>query len=148
MPGGNRIEPGSFIMSAVLFFILAGLLLLIPDQTLVFMTTKWGPVGPRACATASLVLGILSLGVWLLVRKKWRVNGDLIARSPGNPSPEAAAPRKRRLAQVLVAVPGIVLLFLALRGSFADYRHMQDVRQRAEARTALAEATIVETHDL
>ena len=55
---------------------------------------------------------------------------------------------KRRLAQVLVAAPGIVLLFLALHGAFADYRHMQDVRRRAEARTALAEATIVETHGL
>src|SRR5712691_1827495 len=74
--------------------------------------------------------------------------GDLIARSPGNPSPEAAAPHKRRLAQVLVAAPGIILLLLALRGSFTDYLHMQDVRRRAEARTALAEATIVETHGL
>jgi len=74
--------------------------------------------------------------------------GDLTARSPGNPSPEAAAPHKRRLAQALVATPGIILLFLALRGSVTDYRHMQDVRRRAEARTALAEATIVEAHDL
>jgi len=73
--------------------------------------------------------------------------GDLTARSPGNPSPEAAAP-KRRLAQALVAAPGIILLLLALRGSVTDYRHMQDVRRRAEARTALAEATIVEAHDL
>jgi len=73
--------------------------------------------------------------------------GDFIARSPGNASPPAAA-HKRRLAQALVAAPGIILLFLALRGSFTDYRHMQDVRRRAEARTALAEATIVETHDL
>ena len=123
-------------MSAVMFFVLAGFLLLFPDQTLVFMTTKWGPLGPPACAIASLVLGVLSLGVWLLVRKKWR------------PSPEAAAPHKRRLAQTLVAVPGIVLLFFALRGSFTDYRHIQHVRQRAEARTAPAEATIVETHGL
>ena len=55
---------------------------------------------------------------------------------------------KRRLAQLLVATPGIILLFLALDGVFADYRHMQDVRRRAETRTALAEATIVETHGL
>ena len=55
---------------------------------------------------------------------------------------------KRRLAQVLVAAPGIILLFLALHGAFVDYRHMRDVRRRAEARTALAEATIVETHGL
>ena len=55
---------------------------------------------------------------------------------------------KRRLAQTLVAVPGIVLLFFALRGSITDYRHMQDVSRRAETRTALAEATIVETHGL
>jgi len=74
--------------------------------------------------------------------------GDFIARSPGNHSPEAAAPLKRRLAQLLVAVPGIVLLFFALYGAFADYRHIQHVRQRAEARTAPAEATIIETHGL
>ena len=55
---------------------------------------------------------------------------------------------KRRLAQALVAAPGIILLFLALRGVFADYRHMQDVSRRAETRTALAEAKIVETHGL
>jgi hypothetical protein len=74
--------------------------------------------------------------------------GDFIARSPGNPSPEAAALYKRRLARALVAAPGIILLLLALRGSFTDYRHMQDVRRRAEARTARAEATIVEAHGL
>ena len=55
---------------------------------------------------------------------------------------------KRRLAQALVAAPGIILLFLAVHGVFADYRHMQDVSRRAETRTALAEATIVETHGL
>ena len=76
MPGGNRIEPNSFIMSAVMFFILSAFLFLVLDPGLTFATTKWGPVGPRACATASLVLGIVSLGVWLLVRKKWRVKGD------------------------------------------------------------------------
>ena len=74
--------------------------------------------------------------------------GDLTARSPGNPSPEAAAPHKRRLAQALVAVPGIILLFLALHGAFTDYRHIENLRRRAEARTALAEATIVEAHGL
>jgi hypothetical protein len=70
------------------------------------------------------------------------------ARFPNNPSPADVGPLKRRLAQVLVAAPGIILLFLALHGTFADYRHMQDVRRRAEARTALAEATIVEAHGL
>ena len=55
---------------------------------------------------------------------------------------------KRRLAQALVATPGIIFLFLALHGLFADYRHMQEVSRRTEMRTALAEATIVETHDL
>jgi hypothetical protein len=70
MPGGNRIEPNSFIMSAVMFFILSAFLFLVPDPALTFVTTKWGPLGPRACATASLVLGIVSLGVWLLVRKR------------------------------------------------------------------------------
>lgn len=54
----------------------------------------------------------------------------------------------RRLAQVLVAAPGIILLVLALRGTFDDYRHIQYVRRRAEVRAALAEATILETRDL
>jgi hypothetical protein len=54
----------------------------------------------------------------------------------------------RWLAQALVAVPGIIFLFLALDGTWADYRHLQDVNRRAATRTALAEATIVETHGL
>jgi hypothetical protein len=54
----------------------------------------------------------------------------------------------RRFAQALVAVPGIIFLFLALHGTWADYRHLQEVKRRAETRTALAEATIVETHGL
>jgi len=70
------------------------------------------------------------------------------ARFPNEPSPANVGALKRRLAQALVAAPGIILLFLALHGTFADYRHMQDVRRRAETRTALAEATIVETHGL
>src|ERR1700686_4219601 len=70
------------------------------------------------------------------------------ARSPNEPSPADVGALKRRLAQALVAAPGIILLFLALHGVLADYRHMQDVRRRAETRTALAEATIVETHGL
>ena len=74
--------------------------------------------------------------------------GDFIARFPGNSSPEAAALYKRRLARTLVAVPGIILVLLALRGSFTDYRHIEHARRRAEARTARAEATIVETHGL
>src|SRR5438105_14786843 len=64
------------------------------------------------------------------------------------PSPADGGALKRRLAQALVAAPGIILLFVALHGVVADYRHMQDVRRRAEARTALAEATIVEAHGL
>ena len=74
--------------------------------------------------------------------------GDFIARFPNEPSPADVGALKRRLAQALVAAPGIILLFLALHGTFADYRHMQDVRRRAKARTAPAEATIVEAHDL
>src|SRR5438132_2567323 len=70
------------------------------------------------------------------------------ARFPNEPSPTNVDVLKRRLAQALVAVPGIVLLFFALRGSFTDYRHIENARRRAEARTALAEATIVETHGL
>ena len=69
MPGGNRIEPSSFIMSAVMFFVLAGFLLLVPDQTLVFMTTKWGPVGPKQFAAVAFVLGLLSIAVWPLAKK-------------------------------------------------------------------------------
>jgi hypothetical protein len=63
-------------------------------------------------------------------------------------SEEVSLSGKRRLAQALVAVPGIIFLFLALHGLFTDYRHMQYLSRRAEARTALAEATIVETHGL
>jgi hypothetical protein len=70
------------------------------------------------------------------------------ARFPNEPLPADGGTLKRRLAQALVAAPGIILLYLAVHGVFADYRHMQDVRRRAEARTALAEATIVETHGL
>ena len=70
MPGGNRIEPGSFIMSGVMFFILAGLLLLIPDQTLVFVTTKWGSLGPKQLAGAAGVLGLLSIVVWPFAKRK------------------------------------------------------------------------------
>ena len=69
MPGGNRIEPSSFMMSAVMFFILAGLLLLIPDQTLVFITTKRGPVGPKQFAAVTFVLRLLSIVVWPFAKK-------------------------------------------------------------------------------
>ena len=74
--------------------------------------------------------------------------GDFIARSPNEPSPTNVDALKRRLAQALVAAPGIILLFFALRGSFTDYRHIEHARRRAEARTERAEATIVETHGL
>jgi hypothetical protein len=70
------------------------------------------------------------------------------ARLPNEHSPADVTALKRRLAQALVAAPGIILLFFALHGTLADYRHMQDVRRRAEARTALAEATIIEAHGL
>lgn len=69
MTGNNRIEPGSFIMSAVMFFVLAWFLLFIPDQSLVFMTTKWGSLGPQQFAAASFVLGALSLALWPLAKK-------------------------------------------------------------------------------
>ena len=70
MSGGNRIEPASFIMSAVMFFVLAGLLLLVPDQSLVFMTTKWGALGPKQLAGAALLLGLLSIVVWPFAKRK------------------------------------------------------------------------------
>jgi hypothetical protein len=69
MPGGNRIEPSSFIMSAVMFFVLAGFLLLIPDQSFVFMTTKWGPLGPKQFAAVAFILGLLSIAVWPFAKK-------------------------------------------------------------------------------
>ncbi|HEY2103787.1 MAG TPA: hypothetical protein VGH08_11110 [Chthoniobacterales bacterium] len=69
MPGGTIIKPSSFIMSAVMFFVLAGFLLLIPDQSLVFMTTKWGPVGPKQLAAAGFILGLLSIAVWPFTKK-------------------------------------------------------------------------------
>jgi hypothetical protein len=55
---------------------------------------------------------------------------------------------KRRLAQLLVAAPGIAFVWLSLHGALSDYRHVQYVRQRAAARTAVAEGTIGETHGL
>jgi len=70
MPGGTRIEPGSFIMSAVMFFILSAFLFLVPDPALTFVTTKWGSIGPPAIAAVAFVLGLVSLAVWLLIRKK------------------------------------------------------------------------------
>ena len=66
---------------------------------------------------------------------------------PGESSPQAIASRKKRAAQILVAAPGILILSLALHGIFADYRHVEDVKRRLEARTAQAEGTIVELHD-
>ena len=73
---------------------------------------------------------------------------QFFARLPNEPLPAGVGALKRRPAQALVAAPGIILLFVALHGVVADYRHMQDVSRRPEARTALAEATIVETHGL
>ena len=69
-----------------------------------------------------------------------------MSRMPGNSPPADVGALKRRIAQALVAAPGIIFLFLALHGTLADYRQMAEVRRRAEARTAVAEATIVETH--
>ena len=74
MPGGNRIEPGSFIMSALMFFILSAFLFLVPDPTITFITTRLGPVGPRACAAVAFVLGWISLGIWLLVKNRPKQN--------------------------------------------------------------------------
>ena len=70
------------------------------------------------------------------------------ASFPDNHGPAVAARRKRRFAQALVAAPGIAFIAISLHGSFADYRHLQDVRRHAEARTAVGEARIIEAHDL
>ena len=67
------IEPRSFIMSAVMFFILSAYLLLIPDPTVIFATTKWGSVGPREFAAAAFVLGLLSIVVWLLTKNRTKL---------------------------------------------------------------------------
>ena len=56
-------------MSAVMFFALAGFLLLIPDQSFVFMTTKWGPLGPKQFAGVAFILGLLSIAVWPFTKK-------------------------------------------------------------------------------
>lgn len=68
-PGGTVIKRSSFIMSAVMFFILSAFLFLIPDPALTFAITKWGPIGPRALSAVALVLGFASLGVWLKIKK-------------------------------------------------------------------------------
>jgi len=67
--GGTIIKPSSFIMSAVMFFVLAGFFLLIPDQSFVLMTTRWGPLGPKQFAVVAFILGLLSIGVWPFARK-------------------------------------------------------------------------------
>jgi len=59
-------------MSAMMFFILAGFLLLIPDQTLVFLTTKWGALGPKQFAAVAFVLGLLSIVVWPFAKNRAR----------------------------------------------------------------------------
>ena len=61
--------------------------------------------------------------------------------------PQTVTSRKIRVAQILVAVPGILILSLALHGIVADYQHIGDVKRRLAARTALAKGTIVELHD-
>ena len=67
------IEPKSFIMSAVMFFVLSAGLLLIPNPTVIFATTRWGSVGPRECAAAGFVLGLLSIVVWLLTKNRTKL---------------------------------------------------------------------------
>jgi hypothetical protein len=66
---------------------------------------------------------------------------------PSERTPESGAAVKRRLAQALVAAPGIILVLIALSGAFKDYRHVQYQKHRAAARTAAGEATLLETHD-
>jgi hypothetical protein len=53
-----------------MFFILSAFLFLVPDPTITFITTRLGPVGPRQCAAVAIVLGLVSLGVWLLVKNR------------------------------------------------------------------------------
>ena len=57
-------------MSAVMFFVLAGFLLLIPDQSFVLMTTTWGPLGPKQFACVAFILGLLSIAVWPFAKKR------------------------------------------------------------------------------
>lgn len=53
---------------------------------------------------------------------------------------------KVRCAQALLVAPGLFFLFLALHEGFSDYHYTQKMMQRAQARTAAAEATIIEAH--
>ena len=58
-----------------------------------------------------------------------------------------AAARKKRVGQIVLAVPTIVFLALALHGISSDYKHIRLEKRRLEARTAVAEGAIVELHD-
>jgi len=53
-----------------MFFILSAFLLLIPDQTITFMITKWGLIGPKECAAGASILGLGSFAVWLSTKNR------------------------------------------------------------------------------
>ena len=59
-----------------------------------------------------------------------------------------AAVPKKRLSQIVLALPALVFLALALRGIYSDYEHIRLEKHRLEARTAVADGTFVEVHDL
>jgi len=56
---------------------------------------------------------------------------------------DSTTARKKKITQIILAVPMIVLLYLAVHGFWADYQNMQNQKIRLAARTATAEGTVV-----
>jgi len=54
--------------------------------------------------------------------------------------------RRRRMSQVILALPAVAFLAIALHGIVADYRHVRRVEQRAAARTERATGSVVSLH--
>ena len=78
----------------------------------------------------------------------WRTDASLLSTFSCIASSGILMVRKNRIAQALVAAPGILLVLLAFHGAWSDYRYMEHVRHLAEARTASAVGAILEAHDL
>ena len=53
---------------------------------------------------------------------------------------------QRRAFRIAVGIPAAFFLFGGFHGMFTDYKTMQEVRRRAQARTEHVQAVIVETH--
>ena len=59
-----------------------------------------------------------------------------------------AAAWKKWIIQFILGVPAIIFLALALHGIDSDYEHIRLEKRRLEARTAVAEGTFIEVHDV